>query len=440
MQIVPTILPGSYPSKVTQPDGYNPSPLPPPSDYYVSKKEILDNFLKRNPSVPKDTIPTFDSDGQLKSSSKTIKGLINEITAKVTDGATEAYDTLKEIEAYITEDKSGTAAIIKDLGTKATKTELETEVSRAKEAETALGKRVGELEENGGGGGGSSVEVVVPAPDGAGKAADAKVVYDEIRGIYDNISDLEAADIKFEDELGKKQSKLTYEQLAAANSGITAEKVSKLDGVEAGAQKNPDLSGYAKKTDIPVVPDLTDYAKTAEVPAAIAGKEIKPSSVVMELESGFGWISKFIEITPERIHYVKYSNEDDIEKELFAPWDHIINAIPKYDFVDYGESGGEIRLFPFSIRRVSGVGEDISILILPSEGMARDMVLVVDATAETHILWEDGATTFHPRGGDAANLEVVAGKRNVFFITEVQPNVFMVARDELALPNEGGGE
>jgi hypothetical protein len=46
----------------------------------------------------------------------------------------------------------------------------------------------------------------------------------------------------------------------------------------------------------------------------------------------------------------------------------------------------------------------------------------------------------YPRSGDAANLEVVAGKRNVFFITEVQPNVFMVARDELALSDVGGGE
>lgn len=138
MQIVPTILPGSYPSKVTQPDGYNPSPLPPPTDYYVSKKEVIDNFLKRNPSVLEDTIPTFDSEGQLKSSSKTIEGLINEITAKVTDGATEAYDTLKEIETYINEDKSGTAAILKALETKATKSELIDESNRAKNAEAEL--------------------------------------------------------------------------------------------------------------------------------------------------------------------------------------------------------------------------------------------------------------------------------------------------------------
>lgn len=208
MQIVPTILPGSYPSKVTQPDGYNPSPLPPPSDYYISKKEILDKFLKRNPSVPKDTIPTFDSDGQLKSSSKTIEGLIDEITAKVTDGATEAYDTLKEIEAYITEDKSGTAAIIKALETKATKSEL-----AAKQDKLTAGTNIIITEDgtiSASGGGGSSVEVVPPNKEATkGQAADAKAVYEELNGIYDNISDIEAANILFDDKLIAKVDKLT---------------------------------------------------------------------------------------------------------------------------------------------------------------------------------------------------------------------------------------
>ena len=45
----------------------------------------------------------------------------------------------------------------------------------------------------------------------------------------------------------KKQDALSQEQVEAVNSGITADKVSKLEGIEAGAQKNPDLSGYATK-------------------------------------------------------------------------------------------------------------------------------------------------------------------------------------------------
>ena len=47
--------------------------------------------------------------------------------------------------------------------------------------------------------------------------------------------------------LAGKQDALSQEQVNAVNSGITADKVSKLEGIEAGAQKNPDLSGYATK-------------------------------------------------------------------------------------------------------------------------------------------------------------------------------------------------
>lgn len=47
--------------------------------------------------------------------------------------------------------------------------------------------------------------------------------------------------------LAGKQDALSQEQVNAVNSGITADKVSKLEGIEVGAQKNPDLSGYATK-------------------------------------------------------------------------------------------------------------------------------------------------------------------------------------------------
>lgn len=47
--------------------------------------------------------------------------------------------------------------------------------------------------------------------------------------------------------LAGKQDALSQEQVEAVNSGITANKVSKLEGIEVGAQKNPDLSGYATK-------------------------------------------------------------------------------------------------------------------------------------------------------------------------------------------------
>lgn len=69
----------------------------------------------------------------------------------------------------------------------------------------------------------------------------------------------------FDDAMKSKQDALTTSQTDAVNSGITNELVDKLNGIENGAQKNPDLSGYAKKSDIP---SLDGYAKTKDVESA----------------------------------------------------------------------------------------------------------------------------------------------------------------------------
>jgi hypothetical protein len=255
-------------------------------------------------------------------------------------------------------------------------------------------------------------------------------------------------------ELGKKQNSLSGVQLAAANSGITAEKVSKLNGVEAGAQKNPDLSGYAKKADIPVVPDLTDYAKTAEVPAAIAGKEIKPSSVVMEIPDGEGGVYQRLILDGYNVTHEDYEFSDGKPKSI--GWADLVIAAKRYDFHECETEeyvfGGVARaavdahsykINHFSTKSYSGTVKNITLWLIRDNNVANDLILVFDCYDEGYrIEWTEAGKeyTFHPRGGDAANLEVVAGKRNVFFITEVQPNVFMVARDELALPSEEGGE
>jgi hypothetical protein len=59
------------------------------------------------------------------------------------------------------------------------------------------------------------------------------------------------------------------------NSGITGELVNKLNNIEDGAQKNPDLSDYAKKTDIPAPPDLSEYSKTVDVDEKLEKKQGK---------------------------------------------------------------------------------------------------------------------------------------------------------------------
>jgi hypothetical protein len=54
-----------------------------------------------------------------------------------------------------------------------------------------------------------------------------------------------------DDAMKSKQDALSTSQTNAVNSGVTKELVGKLKTIEEGAQKNPDLSGYAKKSDIP---------------------------------------------------------------------------------------------------------------------------------------------------------------------------------------------
>jgi hypothetical protein len=83
-------------------------------------------------------------------------------------------------------------------------------MSEKREFPILNGKLLSDLDLNGhkllgltlpeGGGGGSSVEVVPPSADGAGKAADAKAVYEALEG---------------------KQDALNDGQMAAVNSGVT---------------------------------------------------------------------------------------------------------------------------------------------------------------------------------------------------------------------------
>lgn len=117
----------------------------------------------------------------------------------------------------------------------------------------------------------------------------------------------------------------------------------------------------------------------------------------------------------------------------------IAGYLPRYPFVDAAIVDGTVTIAPYTNAKLTSDGTAFTVAVGEGSGYMRDCVLRVECgeTAPSVIF---DATVFFPRGGDAANLEVVAGKRNVFFITEVQQNQFMVARDELALPDAGGGE
>lgn len=135
---VPIRLPGSFPSNVPHPSGYNASPLPPPTDYYVSRKELLEvapdlGVMKSVPSATADTVVLFDDKGQVKSSgiklsdkadTETVKTLVGEDKGKsardiakeevnqlLGDNPDEFYNTFEEVAGFIDEAKENYQAI-----------------------------------------------------------------------------------------------------------------------------------------------------------------------------------------------------------------------------------------------------------------------------------------------------------------------------------------
>lgn len=238
------------------------------------------------------------------------------------------------------------------------------------------------IPEGGGGGGGSSVIVDDTLTKDGENPVKSKGIWSAIWGAISAPAASVYAWVTT--ELGKKQDKLK------AGDNITIAE----NGTISATQ--PDLTDYAKKTDIPAAPDLSEYAKTADV---------LPRYKMVNME----WSA---------------TDDGDIRRTELLP---IFYAVNYYDCSKTTSPYTEISL--------RDANNDVS----------RDWIMVIDVPEGSEInlywgYWDGFGEEYHPRGGDAANLKVVAGKRNVFFITEIQPNVFMVARDELALPDAGGGE
>lgn len=123
---IPIKLPGSYPGNVPQPRGYNPSPLPPPTDYYATRKEVRDllakypieTLMKLVENATDGNLVTLGADGQVidskvnlsvltaivgDDSGKSARAIAAEEVATIVDGAPEALDTLKEAADIIEE-------------------------------------------------------------------------------------------------------------------------------------------------------------------------------------------------------------------------------------------------------------------------------------------------------------------------------------------------
>ena len=183
----------------------------------------------------------------------------------------------------------------------------------------------------------------------------------------------------FSSAMESKQDTLTTSQANAVGSGITSELVDKLKGIENGAQKNPDLSGYAKKEDIPAPPDLSEYAKKSEIPAP-----------------------------PDLSAYAKTHD-----------------VIQRYRFVDAEIVEGVVTVEPYTNAKLTSDGTAFSLAVGADAGHVRDCILVVECgdTAPT-MTW---GQNFHPRTDAETDFACAAGVRNVYWISEYAPNEFVVA-------------
>lgn len=335
---------------------------------------------------------------------KSARQIAAEEVAKVVANAPADLDTLKEIAAYIESDKTGAAQMVTQVDANAKA--ISAEESRAKDAEAALAGRVKELEENGGG------DVDVVAEIEGKEIKPSSVVMPEVDGRHTTINSMHGF-------IWKESTDTT-----SKNVGLNA------------TQNAVSLALFAR----------TEDARDSSVNYGSTG--IVAYEEDYENEENRSFNLNFLRGT------VSYSGpEGEIENTIA----NMVNAMPRYPFVNADWVVGDIDIdvddgkatllfvkkYHNSYYNTSSSNLQFLSINLPegetSDGLMRDAVLVIDMPegSERSVDW---MMDVHPRSGDAANLEVVAGKRNVFFITEVQPNVFMVARDELALSDAGGGE
>jgi hypothetical protein len=175
-----------------------------------------------------------------------------------------------------------------------------------------------------------------------------------------------------------------------------------LNGVEAGAQKNPDMGEYAKKSDVEAAVEKSEEALAAAGDAAGAVSNIA---------------------------------------------DSLEDLMPRYPLgvqpqITYNESDGSTNLILYSYannKYVPSEGEIIHIHVAYSDKdqnptyHKNDIELVVDCTNLTEApklkWWGAGVmpSIFRPRTDAETDFACVAGVRNVYWITEYSQGEFVVA-------------
>lgn len=213
-------------------------------------------------------------------------------------------------------------------------------------------------------GGGTSVEVVSPSPDGAGKAADAKAVYDRFYAVYAGIDENRESVSQFASSfiqlLYQKQDALNDGQMAAVNSGVTE---------NWRCSKDLEISNLEESCD-------------------------------SQYEMIEGKIPLYINLSPVEvdgsIHLYPFSRN-----EVSAT----LEAMTIAEVIRHTSDGSV------------SFGSDIML----------DCSLVIDCRGrETapKITW---GAIFYPRTDAETDFACVAGVRNVYWITEYAPNEFCVA-------------
>jgi hypothetical protein len=255
---------------------------------------------------------------------KSARTIAAEEVAKVVANAPADLDTLKEIADYIESDKTGAAQMVTQIDANAKA--ISAEAARAEGAEAALGEAIA-------------------------KKVDA--------------------------EEGKGLSTEDY----------TTEEKDKLDGIEAGAQKNV----------APVSPSYYGAGKPADA---------------AEVYKGLSSVSL---------------TADEANNRAFAIENYIIHTLlPRYQFDSTFVLDGVVTVAPYTNAKLESDGTAFTVSVGEGNNYVRDCVLVVECSNENAptITWGDN---FHPRTDAETDFKCEAGKRNVYWITEHSPNEFCVA-------------
>lgn len=251
----------------------------------------------------------------------------------------------------------------------------------------------------GGGGGGSSVEVVAPSPDGAGKAADAKAVYEGLEKKRDK-TDLAVYKAAFSD----------WTIVESANTGFGWE----IEHItpEMGAERD---EWWLNAKELGAGVDAIPYDAMAE-------------KLVFNLKGALIGFGEDVVVTCTREKTAVLG-----DGKILTSAD-VVSLLPRYPFVDAAIANGVVTVTPFTNAKLTSDGTAFTVAVGGERTYMRDCVLRVECgeTAPT-ITWPEN---FHPRTDAETDFACVAGKRNVYWITEHSQNEFCVAGWQ---DTDGGG-